>query len=111
MERGVDMVLDELSNFNSFVIYGAQVIAIGAYYAIEGLTGKRPECFAVGKVNKDNKACPEGNPKEIDGIPVKSIDTVEKDTYIVVGVTELVQKEVFPFLEEFVLKLKFLHFE
>lgn len=94
------MLIDEIKKYDKFVIYGAQVIAVGAYYAIYELTGRKPDCFAVGKVNKDNKACPEGNPDEIDKISVRSIETVSKDTYIVVGVTELVQKEVLPFLEE-----------
>jgi len=74
-----------------FVIYGAQVVAHGAYVAIKRLCGKVPECFAVSRR--------EGNPTEIDGVPVRLIGTVAKNTLIVVGVTELVQKEVVPFLE------------
>lgn len=93
------MILDELQKYDKYVIYGAQVIAVGAREAIEYLTGTSPECFSVGK-SKGKITYPVGNPKEIDGIPVKPIETVPKDMFIVVGVTELIQKEVLPFLEE-----------
>lgn len=86
------MVIDELKKYDSFVIFGAQVIAYGAYVAICELTGRVPECFAVGTM--------EGNPDEIEGIPVLSIEKVPQNKFVVVGVTELVQKDVIPFLQE-----------
>ncbi|MBQ9361208.1 MAG: hypothetical protein IJT96_09265 [Lachnospiraceae bacterium] len=93
------MVLDELMNHDSFVIYGAQVIAYGAYVAIRHLTGRKPECFAVGR-SKGRSGYPTENPESIEGIPVRPIEEVPKGTFIIVGVTELIQKEVLPYLAE-----------
>ena len=93
------MVIDELNKHNKYVIYGAQVVAVGAKEAIEGLTGRKPEWFAVGK-SKGEATYPAGNPKEIDGIQVRPIEEIAKDMFIVVGVTELIQKEVLPYLKE-----------
>lgn len=89
------MLLDLIKQHNGYVIYGAQVIAVGAKEAIEHLSGIRPKCFAVGE---SQGKCPAGNPSEIDGIKVLPISTVSKDTFVVVAVTELIQKEVLPFL-------------
>ncbi len=93
------MILDELQKYDKYVIYGAQVIAVGAKEAISHLTGRLPECFAVGK-SKGKPTYPVGNPNEIDGIPVRPVEKIPKDMFIVVGVTELIQKEVVPFLLE-----------
>lgn len=91
------MVIDELKKHDSFVIYGAQVIAFGAYTAIKGLAGRKPEYFVVGNGGGKVKEGLNGNLTEIDGIEVRSIETCPKDMFIVVAVTELVQKEVLPF--------------
>ena len=93
------MVIDKIIKQKEYVIYGAQVIAVGAREAIVYLTGKQPVCFVVGK-SKGKASYPTGNPKEIDGIPVRPIEEISKDMFIVVGVTELIQKEVMPFLNE-----------
>ena len=93
------MVIDWLKDTNRYVIYGAQVIAYGAYTAIHHLTGRKPECFAVGK-SKVKASYPVGNTDNIEGIPVRSIEEVPRETFIIVGVTELIQKEVLPYLEE-----------
>lgn len=93
------MVVEWLQDTDSFVIYGAQVIAYGAYTAIMRLTGRKPECFVVGKT-KGKANYPTGNPEQIEGIPVRPIEEIPEDSYIVVGVTELIQKEVLPFLTE-----------
>lgn len=76
----------------AYVLFGARVVAYGAYVALRHLTGRPPLCFAVSD--------PTGEPAEIDGIPVCPIDSVARDTLIVVAVTELVQKEVLPLLEQ-----------
>ena len=89
------MVTDEVKQYGSYVIYGAQVIAVGAREAIKHLTGIEPDAFAVGKP-AGMTWFPTGNPEEIDGIPVVSIDTVSVDTFIVLGITELIQQEVIP---------------
>ena len=75
-----------------FVIYGAQVVAYGAYKAIRGLCGRKPECFVVSSL--------EGNPKEIENIPVDTLEGVPRNTLVVVGVTELLQKEILSRLKE-----------
>lgn len=69
-----------------FVIYGAQVVAYGAYCAILKLRGRKPECFAV--------TCLEGNPVEIDGVPVRTPEALDRRRLVVVGVTELLQEEI-----------------
>lgn len=92
------MVTDEVVKYESYVIYGAQVIAVGAREAIVYLTGLQPVAFAVGKP-AGKTWFPAGNPEEIDDIPVVSIDTVPTDTFIVLGITELIQQEVIPYLD------------
>lgn len=85
-------MLDVIKAADKFYIYGAQVIAIGAYTAIKGLTEKSPEAFVVSDITN--------NPAEIDGISVRELDGLNKEVLIVVAVTELVQKEVVPFLQK-----------
>lgn len=86
------MVIDEIRKQPRFCIYGAQVVAYGAYTAISHLCGRKPDCFVVGSLEK--------NPAEIEGIPVRELDSVPRDMFLVVGVTELVQKEVLPILRD-----------
>ncbi len=86
------MIIETLKNDVKFAIYGAQVVAHGAYTAIKGLTYRKPECFIVSK--KD------GNPDYIDDIPVKLLEDVSKDTFIIIGVSELLQKEISALLIE-----------
>ena len=93
------MVIDNLKQYDEFVIYGGQKIAVGAMVAIEALTGRRPVCFAVGK-SKGKPCYAVGNPEEIYGIPVRPIEEISKDMFLIVAVPEMVQKEVLPFLEE-----------
>ena len=69
-----------------FVIYGAQVVAYGAYRAILELRGRTPVCFMVTRL--------EGNPKEIDGIPVRTPEALNRDWLVIVSVTELLQGEI-----------------
>lgn len=85
------MLCDTLQQYNKFVIYGAQVIAYGAYIAIKELTGREPEAFVVTSLT--------GNPSSIDGIPVIEASALTKETFVVVAVTELIQKELIPFLQ------------
>lgn len=75
-----------------YVIYGAQVVAYGAYRAMRGLYDSRPECFVVSSMND--------NPSEIDGIAVKNVDEVSADVYVIVCVTELLQDEIIDNLKE-----------
>jgi hypothetical protein len=80
------MILEELKEYNGFVIYGAQVVAYGAYRALKELYGLIPECFVVSSL--------ENNPPEIDGIAVRALDDVAQDLAVLVCVTELLQDEV-----------------
>ena len=82
------MLLESLGKQDTFCIYGAQVVAYGAYKAILELTGRKPVCFAVKNL--------EGNPSEIEGIPVCQIVRVSKDIFLIAAVTELVLKDVLP---------------
>ena len=93
------MITDEVKKHKFYVIYGAQVIAVGAREAIAHLTGIEPTCFVVGKP-EGKTWFPTGNPDEIDGIPVVPIESVPTDTFIVLGITELIQQEAIPYLEE-----------
>ena len=92
------MLLDKIKKCKSYVIYGAQVVAVGTRAAIKYLTGIEPDYFAVGK-SMGTPSYPTGNPEAIDGIKVVSIEDISKDTFIVVAVTELIQKEVLPLLD------------
>lgn len=76
----------------SFAIYGAQVVAFGAYKAVAQLCNRVPECFLV--------TSPENNPSEIEGIPVRTPEGLSKETLILVCVTELVQGAILRALEE-----------
>lgn len=77
---------DWIEQTDRYVIYGAQVVAYGAYCAILRLCGRKPDCFAVSSMK--------GNPEEIEDIPVWEIDIVPRTSAVVVGVTELFQAEV-----------------
>lgn len=80
-------LLEHLANHpGPFAIYGAQVVAYGACRAIWELCGRKPECFAVTRL--------EGNPEEIDGVPVRTPEALRKDWLVIVGVTELLQGEI-----------------
>ncbi len=82
------MLIEKIKEMRQFYIYGAQVVAYGAYVAIKELCGRVPAAFLVGKL--------QGNPKEIDGVPVKEMEQAElaADAFVLVGVTELLQDEI-----------------
>ena len=83
---------ETLKNHATFAIYGAQVVAYGAYRAIRHLTGRMPLCFIVSR--------PEGNPAEIEGLPVAGLDTVPPDTLVIIAVSEILQDEIKVVLEQ-----------
>lgn len=99
MRGKLEMVTCVVNKYKSYVIYGAQVIAVGARKAIAHLTGIQPDFFVVGKP-AGKTWFPTGNPDEIDGIKVVGIEDISTDTFIVLGVTELIQQEVIPYLDE-----------
>lgn len=82
------MLFDRIKKVNQFYIYGAQVVAYGAYMAIKGLCGRVPAAFLVGRL--------QGNTKEIDGVPVAELEKAElaPDAFVLVAVTELLQNEI-----------------
>jgi hypothetical protein len=75
-----------------FVIYGAQVVAYGAYRALKNLYHVVPECFVVSSRNN--------NPDKIDGISVKTLFDIERDVMVIICVTELLQDEIIANLKE-----------
>lgn len=86
------MLKDVAASQEKFYIYGAQVVAYGAYTAIRYLCGRQPECFLVNRS--------EGNPRDIEGIPVCSTwESMPKDSLVIVAVTELLQGEIAKDLE------------
>jgi hypothetical protein len=80
------MIADIIRGYSKFVLYGAQVVAYGAYVATKRLSGRVPERFVVSDLD--------GNPARIEGLPVGTLDAVSRDTLIVVAVTELLQDEI-----------------
>lgn len=100
------MLIDELKKVDNFIIFGAQVVAYGAYVAIKELAGKETDAFVVSDVERYLNAASKTdaeiakNPDTIEGIPVKNYSDFSRDTFIVVGVTELVQKVVVPMLRD-----------
>jgi hypothetical protein len=61
-------------------------VAYGAYVAIKQLKGVTPKCFVVSSL--------EGNLKEIDTVPVRTLDGVSRDMLIVVAVSDLLQAQI-----------------
>lgn len=90
-EENFLMILSKLRQYNTFYIYGAQVVAYGAYCAIKRLTGRVPQAFVVGDVM--------GNPRSIEDIEVLPSKEANRDALIVVAVTELLQGEIMESLE------------
>lgn len=88
----MNLIQQITTNSTPFVIFGAQVVAYGAYRAILGLCGRKPECFVVSSL--DN------NPVEIDGVSVRTPDAISKDWLVIIGVTELLQAEIIATLTE-----------
>jgi len=87
--------LDQLRRYPRFAIYGAQVVAYGVYVALRSLYGLAPDCFIVTRA--------EGNPAEIDGVAVITLDNCEferENVLILVAVTELLQDEICAVLEK-----------
>lgn len=85
-------MIDIISKQTTFAIYGAQVVAYGAYVTIKYITGTVPACFIV--------HCLDNNPSEINGVPVCTLETISADTLIVIGVTELLQDEIVATLQD-----------
>ncbi|MBO6178670.1 MAG: DUF4422 domain-containing protein [Selenomonadaceae bacterium] len=86
------MVVEIIKNRDSFYIYGAQVVAYGAYTAIRHLCGKLPQGFIVNRSD--------GNPEDIEGIPVCSRwESIPRESLIIVAVTELLHEEIAKALE------------
>jgi len=86
------MRLAELLSEREYVIYGAQVVAYGAYRAINALYGRRPMCFVVSSM--------EDNPSEIEGVPVRTPEAIPQGVPVILAVTELLQGEILAGLRE-----------
>lgn len=79
------------------VIYGAQMVAVSVYYALKTLY---PDVKITAFMVSDMK----GNPAEIDGVPVMTLETYErsgnKDCKVLVAVPENFHAEIIVGLEE-----------
>lgn len=78
-----------LGQLESFHIYGAGIVAMSTYTAIKHLYHKIPEAFWVSDL--------EGNPLEIDNIPVKRMSDIfitEKNISFIVAVPEIYHQSV-----------------
>jgi hypothetical protein len=79
-----------------FVIYGAQVVAYGAFTALKSLYSIVPEAFLV--------KSREGNPVDIDGvsvIPIAESKLPPDKTTVLIAVTELLQQSCIETLNEY----------
>jgi hypothetical protein len=88
------MLIDAIRGHSKFAIYGAQVVAYGAYVALRALYNRTPECFVV--------SASEDNPAEIEGIEVRTLDTCGLDaenTLVLIATTELLQDEIAAMLQ------------
>lgn len=94
------MLIDELKKYDEFAIFGTQVIAFGAYVAIKELTGRSPVCFANSVDGDGRQSGDDRTLKNIEGIPTRRISEVARDSLLVAGVTELIQIQIRPMLEE-----------
>lgn len=95
IERGevhLHKIIFKLRQYDKFYIYGAQVVAYGTYCAIKHLTGRVPQAFLV--------RAETGNPENIDGIKVMSLQMADRAALIIVAVTELLQNEIIDALQE-----------
>ena len=79
------MVIDVIKKFSRFYIFGAQVVAYGAYVAINHLCGRTPVRFLVNDIRS--------NPSIIDGVAVGTPDSASRDALVLICVTELLQGE------------------
>ena len=87
--KKLDILISQIRNAPCFAIFGAQIVAYGAYVALKSLYGITPKCFIVSNAD--------GSPGEIDGIKVEELDACgldAKNTLILVGATELLQDEI-----------------
>ncbi len=86
--KKLDILISQIRNAPCFAIFGAQIVAYGAYVALKSLYGMTPLYFIVSNFD--------GNPEEIDGIKVETLETcgLDKNTPILVGATELLQDEI-----------------
>ncbi|MBR2216007.1 MAG: DUF4422 domain-containing protein [Selenomonadaceae bacterium] len=80
------MLIDKVNQHATFYLYGAQVVAYGAYRAIKHLTGQIPQGFVVSNA--------QDQPKQIEGIPVITPENLHWDAFVIVAVTELLQETV-----------------
>ena len=87
-------IITRITKSPSFAVFGAQVVAYGVYTALCSLYDITPECFVVSDSD--------GNPAEIDGVPVRVLNNcgLDKDTLILVSATELLLDEICVVLEK-----------
>lgn len=86
-------VTNELNISLQIAIYGAQMVAVSVYYALNNLY---PNCEVVSFIVSNR----EGNPSSIDGIPVVTLQEFDrKDMQILIAVPENFHDEIVASLE------------
>ena len=80
------MIEDIIKKDKPFYIYGAQVVAYGAYKAIQHLYNREPVSFLVSNLKN--------NPSKIENVPVTTLEGISRDSIIIICVTELLQNEI-----------------
>lgn len=89
-----DAIWRQIEEADTFLIYGAQVVAYGVYIAIKEVIGKKPEAFIV--------SFREDNPLVIDDIPVVELNmNVSASSHIIVATPEIYHKDIKDKLEQF----------
>lgn len=83
-----------LNNNSPIVIYGAQMVAVSVYYAIKIL-------YPDWKIVSFIVSSKDGNPDDIDGIPVVTLqEWKEKEVQVIIATPENFHKEIAASLEE-----------
>ena len=85
--------LKQLKKEREIYIYGAGVVAYGAFMAIKKMYGILCKAFLVSQNA--------GNQSEIDGIPVREeLSVLEKETFILIATPEQYHEEISTYLQE-----------
>lgn len=86
------MLAKRIAANSKFYIYGAQVVAYGAYLAIRHLWNRIPERFLVSTLAN--------NPSKIEGVLVDTLQNADRNVLVIVAVTELLHGEIITTLTE-----------
>jgi hypothetical protein len=88
----VGRITESIERTNSYVIYGAQILAASAYTALNRLCGRKPRLFVVSDI-KDN-------PSYIDGIKVIPLNDYTGDELIIIAAPPYFSEEIESLLDD-----------